>query len=63
MTAVCRGIRHISDYMIDRFMIPNGYFSNSLTVNQYASFLTKAGIKKLQVTMAGAIMVAKGYKV
>ena len=63
MTAVCRGIRHISDYMIDRYMIPRGYFSNSLTASKYTSFLTKAGIRKLQVTMAGAIMIAKGYKI
>ena len=63
MTAACRGIRRISDYMIDRYLIPNGYFSNGLTVEKYTSFLEEAGIKQLQVNMAGAMMVAKGYKI
>ena len=62
MTAACRGIRCISDYMIDKYLIPNGYFSNGLTVEKYSSFLEDAGIKKLQVNMAGAFMIAKGYK-
>lgn len=62
MTAACSGIRRLSDYMIDKYLIPNGYFSNSLTMNNYTFFLDNAGIKNLQVNMAGAIMVAKGYK-
>lgn len=62
MTTACSGIRRLSDYMIDKYLIPNGYFSNSLTVNNYTFFLENAGIKNLQVYMAGAMMIAKGYK-
>ncbi len=62
VTAACKGVRRISDYMIDRYLIPNGYFSHGLPAYQYQGFLDNGGIKKLQVNMAGAMMVAKGYK-
>lgn len=63
MTAACRGIRRISDYIIDKYMIPKGYFSHGLTVEKYVSFLENADIKRLLVNMAGAFMIAKGYKI
>jgi len=62
MTAACSGVRKISDFMIDRFMLPRGYFSHGLPAIRYQEFLEKGGLEDLQVRMAGAIAVAKGRK-
>ncbi|MFO7557347.1 MAG: methyltransferase domain-containing protein [Desulfobacterales bacterium] len=62
MTAACSGERTISDFMIDRFMLPRGYFSHGLPAVRYQEFLEKGGIRDLQVRMAGAIAVVKGRK-
>lgn len=62
MTVACSGVRKISDFMIDRFMLPRGYFSHGLPAVRYREFLEKGGIGNLAMRMAGAIAVFKGRK-
>lgn len=62
MTVACSGVRKISDFMIDRFMLPRGYFSHGLPPVRYREFLEKGGIGDLNARMAGAIAVFKGRK-
>jgi SAM-dependent methyltransferase len=62
MTVACSGVRKISDMMINRYMLPRGYFSHGLPPERYREFLEMGQIRDLQVRMAGAIAVAKGRR-
>lgn len=62
MRAACGEERVISDFMIQKFMIPKGYFKSSLPPQVYQKFLINSGFRKIHIEMAGAIMVSNGIK-
>ena len=62
MTVVCAEERTISDFMIQKFMIPKGYFKSSLPSQAYRKSLRSSGLRDIHAEMAGAIMVSKAKK-
>ena len=62
VSVACRGVRRISDFMIDKYLVPQGYFSQALSPCDYQACLEKGGIRELDVKMAGALMIVKGRK-
>lgn len=59
MCTACAGVRWFSDYMIKKFMIPKGFFHNSLTAFQYQQILEKAHFSNFKIEMLGALIFAQ----
>lgn len=62
MTVACAEQRTISDFMIQKFMIPKGFFKSALSPQAYQKILRNSGLKDLHAEMAGAIMVCNAKK-
>jgi hypothetical protein len=45
--------------MIDRFMLPQGYFSHGLPAVRYLEFLEKGGIEDLQIAWPEPLQLQK----
>jgi len=56
MTVVCSDERKISDFMINKVMIPRGFFNNSLPMNTYKNMLINANFNNFDIQMLGALM-------
>jgi len=63
MTVACAEERTISDFMIQKFMIPKGYFKSSLTPQSYEKFLRNSWLRDIHTEMAGAIMISNAKKI
>lgn len=61
-TALCHGVRRISDFTIDRIMVPRNLFGQALSPSEYQACLKCGAIEDLQVEMAGALMIIKARK-
>ncbi|MBZ0252096.1 MAG: methyltransferase domain-containing protein [Candidatus Methylomirabilis sp.] len=61
-TAACAGERYFSDVLIERFMIPNGYFHHGLPVAAYRAMFEAGGVADLHLDVRGAFMMATGKK-
>jgi len=59
MTVACSGERKFSDFMINKVMIPRGFFSNSLPMNVYKNILLNANFNNFDIYMFGALMFVK----
>ncbi|GEM_PF-4305271 len=56
MTVACSGERKFSDFIIDKIMIPRGFFTSSLGINAYKQMLINADFQGFNIQMLGALM-------
>lgn len=61
-TAACGGERYLSDVLIERFMIPRGFFHHGLPVAAYRAMFEAGGIEGIRLDVRGAFMLAQGKK-
>ncbi len=63
MTVACSNERKFSDFMINKVMIPRGFFNNSIPMSSYKKMLENANFHNFDIEMIGALMVAKYNKI
>ncbi|MCA9773734.1 MAG: class I SAM-dependent methyltransferase [Myxococcales bacterium] len=62
-TNVCVGERYLSDYIIERIMVPRGFVHHGRPVAAYRHMFEEAGLGDLDIQVRGALMFTRGTKV